>query len=541
MPYKDATARRLHDKLRKRESRRLARAGREAVALELGGASPAPEPLADPAALVASWSREKLTVPAGHPLAGRPMELPGYGLAFLEDALAPGCREALFCCARKQAKSAIAAVLVLALLRGPLRRPGLRIGVTSVNREKAAELLRQCREIAEASRLDGITFRRSPAPGWIVTDTGTAEFLSADKSSGHASGFDLALVDELGLLTERDRALVNGIRTATSARDGRFLALSIRGDSPLLEEMLDRRELDTCAVHLHAPPEPKDGKALDISDPSVWADGNPGIAVGIKSAAWMADEAARVEATPSDRASFMALDLNCPGRPAREMLVTDPDFAGCQVEELPPRTGEAILGLDVGGASSATAAACIWPATGRCEFWLGYGSSPDLLERGRRDGIGARYENMRLRGELKTYGGRVTDVPAFLRDVARDLEGATVRRVLADDYKAAEVADFIDAAALPWPLTVRRTGTGKQGSQDVRAAQRLLIGRKVKFRESLALSSAISNAVIRRDPNGNPAVDKATTRGRIDLASAFVLSAGMAESLMDRPTRPHFV
>ena len=92
-----------------------------------------------------------------------------------------------------------------------------------------------------------LEFRKSPAPGHIRTPDGsTAEFLSADKSSGHSSGFDIVIVDELGLMGERD--LVAGMRTATSARNGRFIALSIRGQSPLLEEMLERRELSTCTA-----------------------------------------------------------------------------------------------------------------------------------------------------------------------------------------------------------------------------------------------------------------------------------------------------
>ena len=93
--------------------------------------------------------------------------------------------------------------------KGPLRRPGLRIGTVSVTREKAGELLTQCREIAEASELAGLEFMRTPSPGMVRgADSTTADFLSADKSSGHASGFDLSIVDELGLMRERDHALV---------------------------------------------------------------------------------------------------------------------------------------------------------------------------------------------------------------------------------------------------------------------------------------------------------------------------------------------
>ena len=60
-----------------------------------------------------------------------------------------------------------------------------------------------------------------------------------------------------------------------------------------------------------------------------------------------------------------------------------------------------------------------------------------LLERGRRDG--ARYDLMQERGELKTYGGRITPVAVFLSDVASDLEGGRVHRIASDSYKDSEV------------------------------------------------------------------------------------------------------
>ena len=322
------------------------------------------------------------------------MELPDFGVAFLRDVLLH--REALLCVARKNAKSATIAVFILALLAGPLRRPGLRIGVASVTQSKSAELLRQCSEIIAASELQGVELRKSPTPGWLLAANGsTCEFLSADKVSGHASGFDYSIFDELGLCCERDRALVNGLRTATSARDGRFLALSVRGESPMLEEMLERRELPTCAVHHFAP-------------------------------------------------------------------------------ELPERKGRVCLGLDMGGATSGTACAAIWPQSGRLELWLAFGDNPSLVERGRFDG--ARYDLMAERGELRVYPGRVTPVAAFLGDVAADLSGCRVHRLSADGYKDAEVLDALERAGLRWPYEFRRVGAGKDGGRDCRAAQRLIIG-----------------------------------------------------------------
>ena len=302
----------------------------------------------------------------------------------------------------------------------------------------------------------------------------------------------------------------------------------------MLEEMIERRDLPTCSVHLYAPDADK-GDDVDIADPAIWAEGNPGLRMGIKSVDYMEAEAARVLATPSDLGSFLAYDLNLPQAPSREMIFSPTDLVGCQVDELPAREGPCWIGLDCGEATSGTAAAAVWPATGRCEFWFSFGDVPSLAERGREDG--ARYEEMARRGELTTYPGRVTPVASFLEDLAVALSGADVRSLAADGYKDAEVRDFLEKAGVPWPVSFRHVGAGRDGSRDVRALQRLVLNRKVSLVENLALASAISSSSIRRDGNGNPAIDKQKAKGRIDLLSAWVIAAGLSEPDFDRPAQ----
>ena len=193
------------------------------------------------------------------------------------------------------------------------------------------------------------------------------------------------------------------------------------------------------------------------------------------------------------------------------------------------------MGLDIGEALSGSAMVAIWPETGRFEAWLAFGDKPSLLERGRRDG--ARYDLMASRGELQTYGGRITPVAAFLTDVAAALEGCRVHRIASDSYKDSEVKDFLENANLRWSAQFRRVGAGKDGGRDVRSLQRLVIGKRLKMKESLAFSTAIQSSAIRRDGNGNPGLDKATSRGRIDLLSAAVIAAGLAEPLMEKRGR----
>ena len=120
---------------------------------------------------------------------------------------APGVREAGLFVARKNGKSAVLAVLLLACLSGggPLRRAGFRCGVASLNRGKSGELWTQCQDIAVASSIEDVRFLKVPKR--MVSWWGSVEFLSADKSAGHAAGYDIALIDEFGLFDEKGRAL----------------------------------------------------------------------------------------------------------------------------------------------------------------------------------------------------------------------------------------------------------------------------------------------------------------------------------------------
>ena len=101
---------------------------------------------------------------------------------------------------------------------------------------------------------------------------------------------------------------------------------------------------------------------------------------------------------------------------------------------------------------------------------------------------------------------------------------------MADAYRSAELRD-----CLPWPLTVVRSGTGPDGSAAVRAFQSAVLTKTLTLRSNLSLASAIKESTLRRDGNGNPAIDRARTAGRIDVLSAAVLAVGAGSK--PRPAR----
>ena len=486
----------------------------------------------DPAKAVFEWSKSKLVVPPGHPLEGQPLILPDYGVAFLKDVFTHS--EALLCMARKNAKSAIVAVLLLAHLAGPLRRKGFRAGVISLNREKATELKLQCQAIAKASRLDDVRFFRAISSA-IVSPYGSVDILASGADAGAASGFDLALVDELGLLQERDRALVNGMRSSVSAKAGRFVSLSVFGSGPFIPEILQRQKMGdpSLAVHLY-----QSDPDVALDDEANWHRSNPGIKAGIKSIDYMKNESRRVGITVSDQSSFQSLDLNLPGSPCREGLCTPTDWRACEVATLPPREGGCVVGFDLGSSKSMSAVVALWPSTGRLEAWAAFPDTPNLKERGQADGVGSLYEQMKERGELALYSGRIVPVGEFLKDCAARLKDSKVIACGGDRFRSAESIQAIEDAEVNWPSPHWR-GTGASstadGSFDVRAFQKSVYHRTIQARESLLMRSAIAESEVTRK-DGNPKLEKMRRHSRIDVLQAAVIAAGLAE-LSGRQTR----
>ena len=518
MPHANPSARKLANREAQRRYRERQRAAKRSATV-------VSFPIADdPVGELAAWSRDALKVPVGHPLAGKPMALPDFAVDFIRAGW--DAHESALAISRKNAKSAVCAVLALGYLVGPLRQPGWRGSVASVSKEKAGELRGQIEAIAVASGLEGLTFKRAPYPGSVRSETGTLEILSSDRTAGHSSSFDLCVVDEVGLMPERSRELLAGLRSSLSAKGGRIIHISVRGDSPIFREILNNPAV---VKRIYAAP-----AGCKLDDEGAWEAANPGLGT-IKSRAYMRSEVERIRGAPGDENSFRAYDLNQALDPAREMLCSPDDLRGCFVDDLPERVGPAYLGFDFGEATSATAAAACWPASGRLETWMAFGDNPPIAERGKRDD--APYMAMVERGELTLYPGRVVPVAGFLSDIQSELAGCRVAAAAADGYKDSEVRDALDKAAVRWPIQFRRVGAGKDGGADVRALQRLVLNRRVAMLPNLALVTAISKSTLRRDPNGNPGLDKSTSRGRIDVLSATVIAAGLAAPAFDRPQR----
>ena len=482
--------------------------------------------------VIGDWAEATLKVPTG-PLRGQPFKIPTWQREWITGAMGPGKREAGLSCARKNGKTGLVAAIVLAHMVGPLHVPDWRAVVVSLTGSLAAELRGAIEKTAEISGLN-LNVYRSPLPGHILGPAGTrCDILASDKATGHAIGADLAILDEAGLLQETSRDLWAAVYSSVGGRNGRLMAISIRGDGPMFSELADRSGAREVFWTEYAAP---DDCALD--DPVAWGAANPGLQDGIKSASYMVDASARAGASVADARLFRAHDLNQPGNPTAQTLVDVADWLACEchVEDLPDRDGRVVVGFDAGGSSSMTAAVAIWES-GRMESYAAFPDDPPILNRSRADGVGARYQTMQDRGELWVYEGRTTPVGTFLSDVAASIQQRP-HAVSCDFYRKTDVMDGMTAAGLStWPMEWRRMGTGPEGSQDVRAFQRLVLARMIAARESLLVRSALADSLVRYDGNGNQALDKRRQKGRIDVLAAGVLACGLWERMANAPAK----
>ena len=482
---------------------------------------------------VCAWIEDNIRIPFG-PRMGEAFTLDEWQRRYITNALRDDIREAGLSVARKNGKTATVAALCLAYLVGPLNRDELRIIAGSLSLEHIGELQTAIRQTAEASGLE-VEVLKTPRPGHIVGRRGArCNFLSSSNNSGHSVAADIAIFDELGLVGDDKRQLIANFRSACSGRNGKFLALSIRGFSPLFEEMREASKTNPkIYFQEHSAPE-----GADVFSEDVWHTANPGLASGIKSLEFMRDTAEMCKNNPAEEYFWRTLHLNQAGEPGKESLVTLVDWKRTTAHTRPVRGGKCVVAVDIGAANSMSAAAILFE-NGRLETLAVFPGEPSLIRRGKADGVGTRYVTMQKRGELAIqHGRRSVDVGEFIAAVAVAVGDRQVSAFVADRFKQGEVEDALRLCALRWRRVWRGLGF-RDGSEDVRAFQRSVLDEQLRPVDTLLMSAALSDAAVQRDGAGNQKLVRARQNGKIDVLTCAVLAAGEMARIKAQP-QPQF-
>lgn len=487
-----------------------------------------------------------LHIPEGKK-AGKSLKLADFQRKFVKGALGKKVMVGVLSIGRGNAKTALSAGLALGELVGALEenpQPKREIIFAARNRDQAKTafqfLVGYIQGLPEADQ-SLFTIRRGSKleVEFEGNGGGLARVIAADGKSILGGAPTLAIMDERAAWErEKGDSLENAILSGLGKRDGRALIISTSApdDANTFSRWLDDPPPGTY-VQEHRP---AFGLPADDLDSLLIA--NPGATEGIGAAPeWLVSQAQRAIARGgSALSSFRNLNRNeRVSTEDRSVLVTVDEWMSAEVspEDLPEREGPCILGIDLGGSRSMSAAAFYWPDTGRLEALGTFPATPSLADRGASDGVTDRYCQMQERGELSVMGEATVPPGPWLAQIVAHLDGIVPDCVVGDRFRHAEFSEAMNAAGLSRVPFIWRGFGWKDGAEDIERFRRALFDGEVKAAPSMLLRFAFSDAITLVDPAGNHKLAKARSLGRIDAAAATVLAVAQGARMKAAPAR----
>ncbi|WP_300437005.1 terminase TerL endonuclease subunit [uncultured Mameliella sp.] len=484
---------------------------------------------------------ESLNIPEG-PLAGKKMKLAPFQRNFIANALDPETQYAFYSIGRGGAKTMLGAAIALAhLSRAYDEQPNRQIIAAARTAEQARILWAYVRALIETlPEEEQARYSIKQAPRLEIhcegNGNGMLKAIAADAKNALGLSPTLILGDEMGHWENTKGAeLFAALESSLGKRGGKMLCLSTSAssDQHFFSQLLDDLPSRSFKIEHRAPSD------LPIDDIEGIKLANPGAEFGIgASLEWLQDQAQRaIKRGGHAAASYRLYHLNQRvSADSREMLLEVDDWLACEVapDDLPPREGPCVIGIDIGGSASMSAASFYWPATHRLEALACVPGNPSLADRGANDGVGGRYVEMQERGELAQMGDLTVPIAPFLEKVMQHVEGCNVVALTMDRYKAAELTEAVTKAGIRAPLVWRGQGF-RDGGEDAERLRRASFDGKVKTLPSLLLRSAFADAVVVRDDANNMKITKARSLGRIDAVSATCLAVAEGARRMAAP------
>lgn len=463
---------------------------------------------------------------------------------WIRKVFAPDIEVAVLSCPRGSAKTWLAAQLAAVALRpgSPLWQQGIEVLAVSGSLEQSRVLLRMVRE-ALADREHEYRWLDS-GQRLQVTHKTTMTKLRILSSSGKRAmgleGFSMILADEPGSWEKRGGSLMyDALRTALGKRGGklgqRLILIGTRApaESGWWTHLIDGGSGP--GVHVTE-------LRVKASDPwhdyQVIARVNPLIRVSASLRRAILRERDAARSNPTARASFKAYRLNMKDiGTAADSLVSLDDWKRVEDRPVLPRVGRPVVGLDIGGNRSWSAAWCLWP-NGRSEAYAVVPGIPDLAARERQDAQPrGLYQQLEDDEVLVIDPGVRVSSPAVLVDhLVR--QGIRPQGMICDRFLVESVADAVRGR---WPI-LKRVTRWSEATEDVAAFRKLVHDGPLSIvpeaRNLVAVS--LAGTIVKCDDQGSTRIIKKNQafRERDDVAVAGVLAAGQLMRQLARPRRP---
>jgi len=447
-----------------------------------------------------------------------------------------GTRRAILSMGRKNAKSTLAACLLLNHLCGPSARlrPNSQCFSAAQSRDQAGlifalalKMIRMNPDLAAAIRV------REAAKELLCPELGTSyRALSAEASTAFGLSPTLIIHDELGQVRGPRSSLYEALETATAAQ---VQALSIiistqaPGDNDLFSILIDDAKAGhdpRTTLSLYTAPCELDPFAEDtirLANPAYDTFLNKTEVLG------MAADARRM---PSREAEYRNLLLNQRVE-ASSPFVTPTQWQACSGAPFDLTGRDVFAGLDLSETRDLTALVLvgtdIWDGSWhvRPTFWL---PNEGLYDKARSDRI--PYDLWYEQGYLETTPGPSVSYEYVAYHLRQVFDQHHVIKLGFDRWNLVHLKPWLlNAGFSEQVIKDKFVGFG-QGFKDMSPALRdlesIILEKKLRHGGHPVLTMCSNNAVIERDPAGNRKLSKKRAAGRIDGMIALLIAIGVA-------------
>lgn len=449
-----------------------------------------------------------------------------------------GTRRAIISFGRKNAKSTLAAFLLLLHLCGPRARPNSQLYSAAQSREQAGIIFGLASKIVRMSpTLNKVVTVRDTAKQLYCQELGTLyRALSAEASTAYGLSPVFIVHDELGQVKGPRSELYEALETATGAQENPLsviISTQAPTDADLLSVLID----DALAGHdprvtasLYTAPfdaDPFSKDTLKLANPAF------GDFLNAREVLAMAEDAKRM---PSREAEYRNLILNQRVE-ASSPFVSRNLWATCGARPKPIGSVPVYGGLDLSETADLTACVLIGKVDGAWQvhptFWL---PKHGLEDKSRLDK--QIYDVWEKQGYLIGAPGKSIDysyVAGWLREMFGKLD---IRKMAFDRWNFRHLKPWLLQAGFTDADIEAKFVEFGQGFQSMSPALRDLeaeiLNGRIAHGMHPVLTMCAANAVVQTDPAGNRKLAKNKSPGRIDGMVALAMAIGAAPSVEER-------
>jgi phage terminase large subunit-like protein len=472
------------------------------------------------------WIEQYCRIPEGK-FVGRPVKLTKHQRRWIKNIYNTPTRLFILSMARKNAKTAMAAFLLLLHLCGPEAKPSSQLYSAAQSRDQAAILFALAAKIVRMSPdLSEFVLIRDTAKQLFCADLGTLyKALSAEASTSYGLSPSFVIHDELGQVKGPRFELYEALETASAAQESPLsIVISTQAptDADLLSLLIDdaltgadpRNKVELCTAPIDL--DPFSEEAIRAANPHFDDFMNK------EEVFRQAQDARRL---PSREAAYRNLILNQRVE-ARNPFISRAIWIENGAAPAPLDGQSVYGGLDLSSVSDLTAlvlvtdAGDVYPT-----FWL---PSEGLEEKSRNDRV--PYDVWAEAGLLETTPGRAIEyeyVAHYLRDL---FDRCNVISIAFDRYNIRFLKPWLEQAGFT-PEELERFVEFGQGfvsmSPALRDLESRLLAKKLKHGNHPVLTMCAQNAQAVSDPAGGRKFTKHKTTGRIDGMVALAMAVGV--------------